>query len=280
MPPTDLPTTKRRRQKIDPFRAFVERNLVEGLPAILTYARQQEGSGFWPLGLCIAWVLGRELSQAAEIFARHRAGMEHGPGSWPEALDEVVRGLQAGTLVAVGIRTATDVRVWIPTIEWLDLSIVRRGFYNEVWRLDARGKLSPAYYDVRIVAKQMRKEWPAETAAKKRARERLDTECACFENLKQRMREKPNEPVAKKTLAREFHPAISERAFNRCYAQAVRETGAVAWTKAGRRRRQPSDSPESSESPRTGVQDRQSIAAKSQNAPAAIRKFFEAFRTG
>jgi type II secretory pathway pseudopilin PulG len=87
----------------------------------------------------------------------------------------------------------------------------------------------------------MRKEWPAETAAAKRAREKLDAERACLEALKQRMREKPNEPTAKKTLYQEFS-AVSDRALDRCYARAARETGAVAWSKAGRRRRQPSDS--------------------------------------
>jgi hypothetical protein len=246
LPPND----EAPKQKVDPFLAFAERNLTEGLPATLAYARRREDAPFWPLGLCIAWVVERDLSRAAESLTRHRVGLRPIEG-WPEARDEVIRALQAGALTAVGIPAATDVRVSIPAFEWLDLTIVPRGFYNEIQRLDARGKLSPAYRDVRIAAETLRKEWPAETAATKRAGEKLDAERACLENLKQRMREKPNEPVAKESLRREL-PGTSERAFIRCYAQAVQETGAVAWTKAGRRRRQPTDSPESPESPQTG----------------------------
>jgi hypothetical protein len=200
----------------------------------VTYALGQIEDPFWPIGLCIAWAHGREKSKAALFFARRMVFGEARPSKeWADARTTLRRALAGGRISALGLRRQDRKRVSIPALEWIDLRIEQRGLFDEVTDRDG---LMIAYRSVRIAAESMRQEWPAETAAAKKAPEKLDGESACLEALKQRMREKPNEPVAKKTLAREFSD-ISERALDRCYSRAARETSAVAWAKPGRRRR-------------------------------------------
>jgi hypothetical protein len=201
----------------------------------VTYALGQIDEPFWPIGLCIAWALGRQESKAVRLYSRRRVFGEARPiKHWVDRRTTLLRALADGRIEGIGIRPEDGKRVPIGSIEWIDLRIGQRGPYDEVRGNDG----SIAYRDVRIGAASMRKEFPAETAATKRAREKQDGECACLEALKHRMREKLNEPVVKETLRREFD-GISERAFIRCYGRAAKETGAIAWTKAGRRCRQP-----------------------------------------
>ena len=233
----------------------------------ITYALGQIDEPFWPIGLCIAWVRGRGKSKAALFFARRMVFGEARPSKdWADARTMLLRALAGSRVSALGLRSQDEQRVSIRALEWIDLRIEQRGLFDEVRDRDG---LMIAYRDVRIAAESMRQEWPAETAAAKRAREKLDAERVCLEALKQRMTEKPNEPVAKKTLVREF-PAISGRALDRCYARAARETGAVAWSKAGRRRRQRSDSPESSTRFELRANDREQSPQKIKTHPRRL----------
>jgi len=116
--------------------------------------------------------------------------------------------------------------------EWIDLRIQQRGSYDEVRRADG----SIAYREVKIAATMMHKEWPAETPATTGARQKQEQESACLKAVMELMRAEPNEPIAKETLRAKF-VGVSERAFDKLYTQAVRETGAAAWSKGGRRHR-------------------------------------------
>jgi hypothetical protein len=123
------------------------------------------------------------------------------------------------------------------------MRIQQRAPYDEVRGAD--GQI--AYRDVRIAAARIREEWPDETLAAERpekqeskattaARIKQERENACLEALKERMRANPNDPVAKEKLRQDF-PGFSARAFNQLFSQASRETGCVAWSKGGPRRR-------------------------------------------
>ncbi len=85
-----------------------------------------------------------------------------------------------------------------PAQEWIDLSIVQRGQFDEVRRADG----SIAYRDVRIEAAEIRREWRPETVAMKTVRERRAIEKACLRALIERMRETPNGPVGIVTALR------------------------------------------------------------------------------
>jgi hypothetical protein len=117
----------------------------------------------------VAWVLGRDSSKAARLYARHRLGIGvvHVKG-WVDARTSLLRALAAGKVEALGVREADGQRVSIPALEWIDLRIQQRGPYDEVRRADD----SIAYPDVRIASVQMINAWPAPEAVRDEAREK------------------------------------------------------------------------------------------------------------
>jgi hypothetical protein len=239
--------------KEDPrLKALIVRDLENGMVVNKKHADKLMGDPFWPIGLCVAWVLGGDPSEAAELYARHRLGMGviHVDG-WVRARTSLLRALTGGKIEARGVRPNDDQRVSIPAHEWIDLRIQQRGPYDEVGRADG----SIAYRDVKVASAGMRVEWlapeaakaeapqkqeseaverPAETPAMTRAGDQRENDLACLESLKERMRANPNAPVPKKKLRLEF-PEVSGRAFHQLFRQAVRETRCFAWSKAGRR---------------------------------------------
>jgi hypothetical protein len=237
----------------DPYlKALIARDLEKGMGVNKKYADKLIGDPFWPIGLCVAWVLGGGLSEAAQLYARHRLGMGviH-VDDWVRARTSLLRALTGGKIEALGVRPDDDQRVSIPAHEWIDLRIQQRGPYDEVGRADC----SIAYRDVKVESAGMRAEWPApeaakaeaaekqeseaveppaETPATNRARYKLESENGCREALKERMRANPNDPVPKGKLRLDF-PEVSGRAFHHLFRQAVRETRCLAWSRAGRR---------------------------------------------
>ena len=276
--------------------ARIERDLKEGMKRTTSYALERSKDPFWPIGFCVAWVLGRDPSKAGRLYARHRLGFGMIPvEGWIDARTSLLRALAAGKVEALGVGEADGRRVSIPALEWIDLIIQQRGPYDEVRRADD----SIAYRDVRIASVQMLNAWPApeavedgapekpeirggelpaqasaakgpndkqlgersespaetaamekapekkgsrtgkppaESPAMKRAPEKQQRERACLTALMERMRADPNVPVPKKELWPDF-PGISERAFDRLFSHASRETDCAAWSRAGRRRR-------------------------------------------
>jgi hypothetical protein len=213
------------------LKALIARDLEKGMGVAKKYADKLIGDAFWPIGLCVAWVLGGDPSEAAQLYARHRLGMGviH-VDDWVRARTSLLRALTEGKIEALGVRPDDDPRVSIPAQEWIDLRIQQRGPYDEVGRADG----SIAYRDVRIAAALMKMEWPAATPATNRARDQQENERACQKALMERMRANPNDPVPKKKLRLEF-PEVSGRAFHQLFRQAVRETQCLAWSSAGRR---------------------------------------------
>ena len=234
------------------FKGLIIRDLEKGMGAAKKHADKLIGDPIWPIGPCVAWMLGGDPSEAAQLYAGHRLGngVIHVDG-WVGARTSLLRALTAGKIEALGVRRDDDQRVSIPAHEWIDLRIQQRGPYDEVGRADG----SIAYRDVKVASAGMRAEWPApeaakaeapqkqesesveppaETPAMKRAHDQQENDDACLEALKERMRANPNDPVPKRRLRLEF-PEVSGRVFHHLFRQAVRETRCFAWRKAGRR---------------------------------------------
>jgi hypothetical protein len=152
---------------------------------------------------------------------------------WAEAQTELVRALEAGQVEALGARPEESERTPIRREEWIDLRIVQRGPYDEIKRPDG----TIAYRDVRIEAAKIRERWRPETEAMRTVRERRASERACLAALIERMKEAPGNPVPKGELKPLF-PDVSRRTFDRLFSQATRDSGCVAWSMGGRRRRQ------------------------------------------
>jgi len=220
--------------RVDPVvKALIERNLEEGRSVATAHARQQLDGPYWPIGLCVAWVLGLDPSTAADLYAEHRLGMELLPlDGWAEARTTLLPALAGGGIEALGVHPEESVWASIPARDWIDLRIMQRGPYDEVRRADG----SIAYRDVRIEAATMRRQWRPETQALKTVHERRANEKACLSALIERMRKTPSDPVPKMELKPLF-PGISARAFDRLYSQAVQQSGCLAWSKGGRRSR-------------------------------------------
>jgi hypothetical protein len=256
--PARIPSRPRRslrlRMELDPqLKALVDRNLKEGMKATKRYALERSKDPFWPIGFCVAWVLARDQSKAVRLYARHRLGLGVIPiRGWIDARASLLRALAAGKVKALDVRDDAP-PVSIPAEEWIDLKIQQRGSYDQV----GRGTGSIAYRDVRIASAQLLEEWPpreaakedapekqksdaieprAETPAMKQARDRQEKEDACLKALMERMRANPSVPVAKKKLQQDFLE-VSQRAFDRLFSQASRETGCADWSKPGRRPR-------------------------------------------
>jgi len=228
------PEQQEREKNVDPrVIELIDRDLKEGVSTAEAHARQQIENPYWPIGLCVAWMLGRGQSEAVRLYARHRLGMEvRQVEGWADARTKLLYALAGGQIEAWGVRPKDGPRVMIAPQEWIDLRIQQRGSYDEVRRADG----SIAYREVKIAATMMHKEWPAETPATTGARQKQEQESACLKAVMELMRAEPNEPIAKETLRAKF-VGVSERAFDKLYTLAVRETGAAAWSKGGRRHR-------------------------------------------
>jgi len=60
--------------------------MEEGKGVATAHARQQLDRPYWPIGLCVAWVLGPDPTTAADLYANHRLGTELLPlDGWAEA---------------------------------------------------------------------------------------------------------------------------------------------------------------------------------------------------
>ena len=113
--------------------ALAERGLKGTLGSTIQYALDATRNPYWPIGLCISWILTRELDAAAKRYARHRLWAEaRSADGWSDALKVLVRRLAVGELEAVGLGCGDERRAVIPAFEWLDLRIVQRGPYDEV----------------------------------------------------------------------------------------------------------------------------------------------------
>jgi hypothetical protein len=219
--------------RVDPrIKALIDHDLKEWTGATIVYARRQLQGTYWPIGLCIAWIMSADPDAAVVLYARHRVGTElTSVDGWGEAQMKLVRELEAGQVEALGMRSKRGERIAIARYEWIDLRIVQRGPYDEIRRPDR----SLAYRDVRIEAATIRKIWPPEAPAMKTVRKRIANENACRAALVLRMKETPNAPIPKRMLKPQF-PDVSKEAFDRLYSEAARESGCAAWSKGGRRR--------------------------------------------
>jgi hypothetical protein len=108
--PAHVPSRTRRssrtKVKIDPqLKALIDRNLKQGMKVTKIYALEQSKDPFWPIGFCVAYVLGRDPSEAAQLYARHRLGngVIHVDG-WVGARTSLLRALTAGKIEARGVR--------------------------------------------------------------------------------------------------------------------------------------------------------------------------------
>lgn len=133
----DAPREPALGQKEDLLIAQIEWDLKEHMRIPTDYARERSKEPFWPIGLCVAWALRPNVSEAAVLYARHRVGLGiREVNGWREAQATLLRALVEARIEASGVRADDGKRVPVPALEWIDLRIVQRGQFDEVRRQD------------------------------------------------------------------------------------------------------------------------------------------------
>lgn len=190
---------------------------------------------FWPIGLCIAWILKRQVEDAAERWRQHRMWSEVGfSDGWPDARDQLRKSLLGDEVNAVGVCQRDSLRVKIPAMEWLDLRLQQVGNRDVAYGLDEK----PRYDSIQIQTKQILELWPAPSTAERKVRLNVAAETACRKELIAMMRAAPQQPIAKSVLKANFRD-LGQNAFNRAFTNAVADASTPAWRAAGRRKKSP-----------------------------------------
>jgi hypothetical protein len=88
--------------------------------ATIVFARRQSDKPFWPLGLCIAWLMSQDLVQAVKLFARLRLGLQYDRDEWATARTKLMNRLGEGRIQAFGLPPRERKRIEISAVEWMD----------------------------------------------------------------------------------------------------------------------------------------------------------------
>ena len=146
---------------------------VSEVRATIVFARRQSDKPFWPLGLCIAWVMRHDLVQAVKLFARRRLGLQYDRDEWATARTKLMNRLGEGRIQAFGLtprgESALRFQRWNGSIcgsrsaartkrsamKAVLLHIVNR---RRKVTLDRRPKLTPAY-EAREQQRSPRRSW-------------------------------------------------------------------------------------------------------------------------
>jgi hypothetical protein len=207
--------------------------------------QQRVDDAHWSLAMALAWITHR--TEQAIINIR---GGRWGPTE--AAIRDLLSKLRSGKLIAHGQFQGERIPHPIEPAVWSNFEIVVR-------RMMFAGHMSPPtsgrstitsrrptiiaqrmgsphrrLLDITLPAAKVRKLWPAAkrtAAAQTRCQEYLVTEMS---------RSPARAPKPKRELLAEclaHFQGLSERGFERAWANAIKRTGAVGWSKAGRRRK-------------------------------------------
>jgi hypothetical protein len=190
---------------------------------------------WWPIPLAAAWWLRRDPDDAVDAWVRQKNwGIDlWRSADWAGAQQAIWEALKSEQLNATGSQEFDGVATPIDALEWQSLTWKRPGPVDVITR---RRTLSPAYYDVLVDARQCRRLWPRESAAVKRQHQTIAAETRCRQALENLMRLHPGAPISKDELKQ--YPecsGVGRNGFNRAFVAAVRNSGAAAWSRAGRR---------------------------------------------
>jgi hypothetical protein len=201
----------------------VDRGLAAGIPAF--------NEPMWMLGDVARWVVER-TPQAVD-------GLSIDEEKLPEALTEIHDALLKDQIAAWSATTHEPVPRQLPAATWsiyvfayeekdglLHLRIIRSS-----GSIDER-----PLRDLRFKSVEVRRHWPGAELIKPLTTAAAQTECRRW--LSSKMRAAPDRPRPKsqiQTEAMQRFPNLSRRAFDRAWRDAISETGAHKWSKAGRR---------------------------------------------
>lgn len=152
------------------------------------------------------------------------------------ARDELGKQLCLEALNAIGYRLSDGQAAKIPSCEWAYFGVIEdRGRDFLIYEMDATR--TPRYSDVLIRSSEVMSTWKP---MKRSTHERREAEQLYFERLSEWMMASPNNPTKTRleadAYAKSVHGLPRDTA-KLIWKKAVAETGAIDWSKAGRRRK-------------------------------------------
>jgi hypothetical protein len=93
-------------------------------------------------------------------------------------------------------------------------------------------------YTSRLRRDEVLRRWPPHESSEAAPLNSISKETACRGWLTKIMRENPDQPRPKKQIRAEAHdnfPGLGKNAFDRAWARALEDSGAMAWGAPGRR---------------------------------------------
>ena len=200
--------------------------------------RQRVDDAHWSLGMALAWITYRTEQAVVEI--KH--------GRWAPtkaAIRDLLSALRSGKLIAHGMFEGERIPHPIETAVWSTFEIVVKPMMflghmspptlgTPVVIVQRMGPPQTRLLSATVPAAKVRKLWPA-------AKRTAAAEGRCQQYLITEMKRSPDRaPKSKSDLLADCQarfPGLSGRGFERAWANAIRQTGAVGWIKPGPRRK-------------------------------------------
>jgi hypothetical protein len=200
--------------------------------------RQRVVDAHWSLRMALAWITHRSERDVVDI--------KHGRGApTTAAIRGLLSALRSGKLIADGMFEGERIPHPIETAVWSTFEIVAKSVifagHMPLPTLGAPvviaqrvGPPKTRLLSVTVPAAKVKKLWPAAkqtTAAEARCRKYLATQ------MKRSLDRAPKSKSDFLADCQARFSGLAERGFERAWTNAIRLTGAVGWSKAGRRRR-------------------------------------------
>jgi hypothetical protein len=200
--------------------------------------QQRVADAHWSLGMVLAWITYR--TDQAVINIKHGRGVPT-----RAAIRDLLSALRSGKLIAHGMFEGERIPRPIETAVWSTFTIVikRKSFTDHTFLpstgapvvvAQRKGTPRTRLLSTTVSAVKVKKLWPV-------GRQTAAAEGRCREYLIAEMNGSPDRaPKSKSDLlavCQARFPGLSKRGFERAWGNAVTQTGAVGWRKAGRRRK-------------------------------------------
>ena len=200
--------------------------------------QQRVADAHWSLGMALAWI----------TYRTEQAIINIKEGRWAPvkaAIDDLLSALRSGKLIAHGMFEGERIPRRIETAIWSTFTIVikRKTFTHHMFFpstgapvviAQRKGTPRTRLLSTTVSAVKVKKLWPV-------AKQTAAAEGRCREYLIAEMNGSPDRaPKSKSDLlavCQACFPGLSKRGFERAWGNAVTQTGAVGWRKAGRRRK-------------------------------------------
>jgi hypothetical protein len=190
-------------------------------------ASERVNDAHWTLAMSLAWI----------TYRTEQAVIDIKEGTWAPAgtaIRDLLSALRSGKLIGHGLFEGEPIHHTIETAVWSTFEITVEHTVSAEPIVIARSTVLPRtqLLGVTVPAAKVRNLWPRRNptaVAQKRCLEYLDSEM-------RRCSDRSPKPKAEFLADCQTRFAVSARGFNRAWAEAIRQTGAVGWGKSGRPR--------------------------------------------